>query len=85
MAPVGGRSAEKKDKSLIRCLPPASMEWLPDRKVSLAGLPWWLSGLKTQHHAHEDAGSIPGLSLSGLRIWRGWQMSLGSSVAVAVV
>ena len=51
----------------------------------------WLSGLRTWHRLPEDAGSIPGLTPSGLRIGHchklghRLQTQLGSSIAVAVV
>ena len=51
--------------------------------------PLWLSGLRTQHRVHEDAGSIAAV-LSELRIWHcrklqcRSQMRLRSGVAVAV-
>ena len=53
------------------------------------GIPVWLSGLKTQHSVHEDAGSIPA-SLSGLRVqschdlWHKLHRQLRSGIAVAV-
>ena len=48
----------------------------------------WLSGLRTQHHVCEDAGSIPGLAQCQLRIQHCCKLQhrsqtwLGSGVAV---
>ena len=58
-------------------------------KIDDKEFPLWLSGLRTQHSVHEDAGLIPGL-IQWLRILHHklcWslQMQLGSGIAVAAV
>ena len=36
--------------------------WLWFKKMCLQEFPLWLSGLRTLHSVHEDAGLIPGLA-----------------------